>query len=224
MVWVGAGTSRPRKSWVARGATATRRRLPEGMDLTADVADDTDKKESESIAARMVVSGPSDFARPVRRLAHPRNPRNPRSLLWPVTRVPSPSALRAAAQPSGFAVGSAGPQTTQTHAEPGVSGLRLGARPYQSGGGDGARGEGGSRRRRRDVAARGGFSGSKNVRECQRIRQTQLRSSGESPLLSTWMKWSRWRTEWGFNRSRRGFHARRKVSRSGIPAGGGSLK
>jgi len=77
------------------------------------------------MAANRAMSGPSDFARPVRRLAHPRNPRNPWSLLWPVTRVPSPSALRAAAQSSAFAVGCEGPQSTQKDAEMGGSGLPL---------------------------------------------------------------------------------------------------
>ena len=61
----------------------------------------------------------------MRRLPHPRNPRNPRSLLCP-SRVGHPSwALRAAAQPSGFVVGSAGPQSTQKDAEMGGAGLRL---------------------------------------------------------------------------------------------------
>jgi len=76
-----------------------------------------DRKQRESMAARRVVSGPSDFARPVRRLAHPRNPRNPRSVLWPVTRRASllGSARRTSA--FSFVAGSAGPQTTQKDAE-----------------------------------------------------------------------------------------------------------
>ena len=44
-------------------AVATRRRLPEGVDLAADGADGTDKKERESVAARIVVS-PSQRLRP----------------------------------------------------------------------------------------------------------------------------------------------------------------
>jgi len=40
-----------------------RRRLPERVDLTADGADDTDKKEPESMAARIVLSRMGDFAR-----------------------------------------------------------------------------------------------------------------------------------------------------------------
>ena len=59
---------------------------PEGVDMTADDADGTDKKERERMGAGMALSRTSDFASPVRRLAHPRNPRNPRSVLWPVTR------------------------------------------------------------------------------------------------------------------------------------------
>ena len=94
-----------------------------------------DRKQRESMAARRVVSGPSDFARPVRRLAHPRNPRNPRSLLcW--SRVGrSCWAPRAAAQPSGFAAGSTGPQSTQKDAEPGGAGLGLGPHRLRSAGG-----------------------------------------------------------------------------------------
>ncbi len=148
---MGAGTSRPRKFWVARAREVWRRDVsnpevidgvdwgwdvssqkvfgcegrprrrdvaaPEGVDLTADDADGTDRKESERVAASIALSGTSDFARPVRRLPYPRNPRNPRSLLcW--SRVGHPSwARRAAPQPSGFAVGCAGPQTTQMDAE-----------------------------------------------------------------------------------------------------------
>ena len=121
---MGAGTSRPRKFWVARGGTATGRRLPEGVELTADGADGTIGKSGKSMAANRAMSRTSDVARPVRRLAHPRNPRNPWSLLWPVTRRAFSSALRAAAQPSGFAAGSTGPQSTQTDAEMGGASAR----------------------------------------------------------------------------------------------------
>ncbi len=97
------------------------------VDLTADGADGTDRKESERVAASIVLSGTSDFARPAQRLPHPRNPRNPRSLLCSVTRRAFSSALRAAPQPSGFAVGCAGPQTTQTDAELGGASARTGS-------------------------------------------------------------------------------------------------
>jgi len=97
------------------------------VDLTADGADVTDRKEPERVAASMALSRPSDFARPAQRLPHPRNPRNPRSLLCSVTRRAFSSALRAAPQPSGFAVGCAGPQTTQTDAELGGASARTGS-------------------------------------------------------------------------------------------------
>jgi hypothetical protein len=47
---------------------------PERVDLTADDVDGTDEKERERMAAGMALSRPSDVARPVQRLPHPRNP------------------------------------------------------------------------------------------------------------------------------------------------------
>ncbi len=84
------------------------------------------------MAANRALSRTSDVARSVRRLPHPRNPR---FLLCFVTRRAFSSARRAAAQPSAFAVGCAGPQTTQKDAELGGTGLRLGLHRLPSPGG-----------------------------------------------------------------------------------------
>jgi len=57
---MGAGTSRPRKFWVARGEHGDETSPPPregGSD--PDDADDTDKKAPEGMAAEMALSGPT---------------------------------------------------------------------------------------------------------------------------------------------------------------------
>jgi len=97
--------------------------------MTADDADGTDKKERERMAAGMALSRPSDVARPPQRLPHPRNPRNPRSLLCWVTR--RASFLGSACRTSAFRLrgGERGPAE---HAEGRRTRLRLGAHRLRS--------------------------------------------------------------------------------------------
>ncbi len=226
MLRVGAGTSRPRRSSVARAgeATATRRRRPrERVGLTRMTRMTRIRKRRREWRQKWRCPAqrrcpPCAASRSSAKSAKSAVP----SLAGHACAVPLGSARRSSAfrlrgrerRPADHADAR---RTGRVRIAPRRASLPIRGRGRGEGGGRAAAAA--TRRRLPE-----GFSGSKNVRECQRIRQTQLRSSGESPLLSTWMKWSRWRTEWGFNRSRRGFHARRKVSRSGIPAGGGSLK
>ena len=108
--------------------TATRRRRPEGVDLTADDADDTDKKGPEGMAPGVALSRTSDFAPPpgalhgvslIREIREIRGPFFARSRVGHASWAPG-----VAAPPSGFAVGSTGPQTTQTDAEMGGASAR----------------------------------------------------------------------------------------------------
>jgi len=114
---------------------ATGHRRPEGVDLTADGADDTDKKGPEGMAAEMALSGPTTLPALwgvplIREIREIRGPFFGRSRVGHASWAPCPPP-----QPLAFVVGSAGPQTTQKDAELHGAGLRLGARPYQSGGG-----------------------------------------------------------------------------------------
>jgi len=133
---LGLGRLVPGSSGSRGGATATRRRRPEGVDLTADDADDTDKKGPEGMAPGVALSRTSDFAPPPGALCGVSLIREIREIRGPFfarSRVGHASwARRAAPQPSAFVVGSAGPQSTQKDAEPGGAGLHLGPHRLRS--------------------------------------------------------------------------------------------
>ena len=75
--------------------TATRRRRPEGVDLTADDADDTDKKGPEGMAPGVALSRRSDFAPPPGALCGVSLIREIRSPLFARSRVGRSPGLRA---------------------------------------------------------------------------------------------------------------------------------
>ena len=99
---------------------------PERVDLTADGADNKDR---ESMAAGMALSRTSDFARPAQRPPHPRNPRNPWSLLCSVTR--RASFLGSARRTSAFRLRSR-VRRPADHADGRRTGRRLGAHRLRS--------------------------------------------------------------------------------------------
>jgi len=112
--------------------TATGHRRPEGVDLTVDGTIRQSRREWRQAwrcpgrATLPALCGVS-LIREIREIRGP---------FFAGSRVGHASwARRAAPQPSGFAVGTVGPQTTQKDAERGVSGLRLGAHRLRAPGG-----------------------------------------------------------------------------------------
>ena len=116
-------------------AVATRRRLPEGVDLAADGADGTDKKERESVAARIVVSPSQRLCPPC--TASPSSAKSAKSAVPSLAGHAQGVLLGSARRTSAFRLrgGERGPAEHAEGRRTGQAGLGLGPHRVRSPGG-----------------------------------------------------------------------------------------